>query len=245
MGERPHQRYVCVFGLPGAGKGTQVDKLCEQFSEVLHISTGQLLRGFVEATRDLTDEKGRAVAADIENCMATGDLVPDDVIIHVLEDCVEAAPEDAVLLLDGFPRDLSQARELVKLLGGPPMLSVMFEVGEEEMTRRILARNEGRADDNMEALSHRLASFKQETMPAVDHLEATRFGGVEWVNGERGIDEIYKDFAALYRTRSEALARANGEIVKVLNPLKDVSGSDDDDEDEDAITASEKKPNTM
>ena len=118
--KKPHHRYVCVFGLPGAGKGTQVDKLCEQFSEVLHISTGDLLRGFVTATRDLNDEKGRAMAANIENCMATGDLVPDEVIIRALDEVIIDADDDAVLLLDGFPRDLDQARQLVKLLGGAP-----------------------------------------------------------------------------------------------------------------------------
>jgi len=76
------------------------------------------------------------------------------------------------------------------------MLSVLFEVGEDEMTRRILARNAGRSDDNVEALSHRLASFKEETMPAVDYLEG-HGGGVSWVDGERGVDAICKFSCAI------------------------------------------------
>lgn len=220
--------YICVFGLPGAGKGTQVERLVADHKEVLHISTGALLRNYLAS-----DARNEATALTIEHCMSIGELVADDVMLEVVQHAVQEAPDDAVVLLDGFPRDKHQAEDCCVLLGGPPILSVLFEISEDEMARRVMSRDEGRADDNAEALRHRLDSFRNETEPAVEFLEAN--GGVNRIDGERDVEDVYSDFARLYGEASDALASQLGQLapeekIRVINPLQDTDDEDDEDD---------------
>lgn len=149
----PYQ--VIVLGPPGAGKGTQAERLAECLG-LVHISPGEILR------REIPEDTitGRRIRA----IMAAGELVPDALIDGVLRDRLEALPPEQGFVLDGYPRTAAEAhslRELLARLGRlePRPVVVWLEVPREELAQRLRRRREleGRADDARNALARRLA----------------------------------------------------------------------------------------
>jgi adenylate kinase len=155
---------------PGAGKGTQGTVIAQHFG-VPHIATGDLLRDHVA--------RGTTLGRQVRAHLARGQLVPDDVVLGMVRDALEAAPE-AGYVLDGIPRTVDQARRLHALtaeLGAMPDVALHLRVDDAELVRRLLARAvlEGRADDTEQVIRHRLALYHEVTHPVLD-----------WY-GERGI----------------------------------------------------------
>ena len=153
-----------IFGPPGSGKGTQARYLGSEFG-LTHLSTGEVLRA--EAAEG--SEEGRQVAS----LMKAGQLVPDPVMVRIVNERLRRHPEEDVLL-DGFPRTVEQARALDELLtseGRKVDLVVALTAPEEVLTQRLLQRAqvENRADDTRKAIEERMHEYHERTEPVLAH----------------------------------------------------------------------------
>lgn len=177
---------------PGAGKGTQAERLAAAYG-IEHISSGELLRREIAAG----SPTGRRAAAFVD----AGDLVPDELLLDVVAARVLEASGGAGYVLDGYPRTLSQAEAahaLASQVDGVGLQAVLhLRVGRGELRRRLLGRahREGRADDTEATIEHRLAVFDQETEPLLGYYAAR--GILHDLDGERPPDEVAGDIAAL------------------------------------------------
>jgi adenylate kinase len=178
---------VLLIGPPGSGKGTQGDRLAERLG-IEHLAAGDLLRAEVATGTPL----GKRVA----DMMASGDLVPDAVIISLLMPRVLAANDANGYLLDGFPRSVEQAveaRKLAEIAAAGPDAVIYLDAPREELVRRILARAEieGRADDNPETVANRLRVFDEATRPLIEHYRER--GLLHVVNADQHEDDVTSD----------------------------------------------------
>ncbi len=179
---------IVLFGPPGAGKGTQSAKLIEHFN-LTHISTGDLFRKHLSEGTDL----GKLA----RKYMDDGFLVPDEVVIGMVEDRI--SQDDVVngIIFDGFPRTVAQAEALDKLLekkGEHISGMISLEVPEEELKKRLLERGKvsGRADDqNEEKINNRIAVYRKETLPVSEFYNSQ--DKFHTVNGVGSIDGIFAD----------------------------------------------------
>ncbi|MGN6420540.1 MAG: adenylate kinase [Pseudobacter sp.] len=182
---------LILFGPPGSGKGTQSDKLIEQYG-LLHLSTGNLLREEIANKTKL--------GLEAKSYMDQGQLVPDEVVIGMIRSALNANPEAKGFLFDGFPRTVAQAEALDSLLAElQEEISIVLalEVSEDELVQRLLNRGKtsGRSDDtNTDVIRARLVEYENKTSPVAGHY--SKFGKVKHVKGEGSIDEI---FSALTR----------------------------------------------
>jgi adenylate kinase len=175
---------LLLIGAPGAGKGTQAEKLAERFN-IAHISSGDLLR------QNVKDET--SIGLTIKQYVDAGDLVPDAVVMDMLRKPVVAAAENGGYVLDGFPRTVDQAKtafETARELGVEVQAAVHLDVPDEELIRRLLARNRGN-DDSKDVIAHRLEVFREMTIPLLDY-----YAGREWmftVDGAQPPDKVHED----------------------------------------------------
>ncbi|GAA4866087.1 adenylate kinase [Actinomycetospora straminea] len=152
-----------LVGPPGAGKGTQAARLSERL-DAPHISTGDIFRENMKNETDLGKEAQRYVDA--------GDLVPDEVTVKMVKDRLAQPDAQEGFLLDGFPRNAAQARELEDVLSelGQRLDAVLvFEVDDEELVKRLTSR--GRSDDTEETIRHRQEVYRSETEPLIEHYQ--------------------------------------------------------------------------
>jgi adenylate kinase len=176
---------VVIFGPPGAGKGTQSEKLIEKYGFV-HISTGDMFRAHIKNQTPL----GKKVIEYTDN----GLLVPDSITIDMLQEEVNANPQAQGFLFDGFPRTVPQAEALDALMeknGSAIHAVVALEVTEAEVRARISKRRElsGRADDEDEKVNKRIDEYFNKTIHVLPFYEEQ--GRLERVNGIGDIDEIF------------------------------------------------------
>jgi adenylate kinase len=173
-----------LLGPPGAGKGTQGARLASNVN-VRHIAAGDVLRDEVDRASETGRRAGRFLRC--------GELVPDDLIIDALTPALVAAAGRGGYVLDGFPRTVTQARELDAIgarLNIPLEGAVYLDVPPKELRRRLLARaeSEGRDDDTPEVIRRRLEVFAAMTRPVIDRYQ--RRGIMVTVDGTRSIGEI-------------------------------------------------------
>lgn len=170
---------------PGAGKGTQAERLAVRYG-VEHLASGELLRAEVTAGTEI----GRRAEAAID----AGDLVPDEVILEMIGKRLITAAEKGGYVLDGFPRNLGQAKrayEMARQADGVELQAVVhLTVRREELRRRMLERAEaeGRADDTRGVIEHRLAVYDSQTAPLRGYYGDR--GLVHDVDGEGDVDEV-------------------------------------------------------
>ena len=176
---------VTLLGPPGCGKGTQAKRLRGRLGfEVL--STGDLLREAREAGSDL----GRSAAAFMDR----GELVPDHLIVATVEDAIRRR-EDRPIVLDGFPRTVSQARALDRDLPSRRLdAAILIDVPDDEVVRRILDRRQGRSDDTEETARERLRVYHRDTEPLVAHYDEQAL--LRRVDGGRDADAVEDDVRA-------------------------------------------------
>jgi adenylate kinase len=172
---------MVFIGPPGAGKGTQAERLVKTY-RMAHLSTGDMLR----AARDAKTEVG--VKAD--KYMSAGALVPDEIIVAIIAERLQARDCQQGYLLDGFPRTIAQAEALDKMLAEKctPLDAVLeLQVPEEELFRRLAGR--GRADDTPEVIRQRLAAYRKQTEPLLEYYGRT--GLLKSIDGLGTVDEIF------------------------------------------------------
>jgi adenylate kinase len=152
---------IVLVGPPGAGKGTQAARLSERL-DAPHISTGDLFRENMKNETELGKEAQRYVDA--------GDLVPDEVTVAMVKDRLSQPDAAEGFLLDGFPRNTSQADELNTVLSQLDQrldAVLLFEVNDEELISRLASR--GRSDDTEDVIRNRQEVYRRETAPLVDY----------------------------------------------------------------------------
>ncbi len=184
---------LILLGPPGAGKGTQA-KLLEDKYGCTQLSTGDMLRAAVAAGTD--------VGKQAEAVMARGDLVPDDVVVGIISDRIDEPDCAAGFILDGFPRNVTQAEALDVMLADKGLaLDAVVELAVDDaiLVSRIekrAAETEGgpRADDNVEALRQRLQVYHAQTAPLIDYYGEK--GVLRSVDGMAEIDTVSGQIAA-------------------------------------------------
>lgn len=184
---------VLLVAAPGAGKGTQAEKLAAHYG-VAHLSSGELLR---QAVKDGTSI-GKQASDDLQH----GDLVPDELILTMLAEPIIEASRNGGYVLDGFPRNVRQAEaayELTKQVGGIELEAVIhLEVAHDELQRRLLARAgyEGRSDDAADVVTHRFEVYTVETEPLLTFYRERHL--VLEINGEQDEEQVFADIVRSY-----------------------------------------------
>ena len=178
---------IVIFGAPGSGKGTQSERLIEEYG-LHHISTGELLRRHIAEGTEL---------GNIANTyISQGHLIPDDLMVRVLEDVLESNPEltSKGVIFDGFPRTIDQAKSLNSMLerrGTTVHAVVGLEVNEDDLIKRMLQRGKesGRSDDNIDTIRERLNVYHNQTSPLRDFY--IREGKYHAIDGNGSVDNVF------------------------------------------------------
>nr|WP_311145084.1 adenylate kinase [uncultured Porphyromonas sp.] len=188
---------LVIFGAPGSGKGTQSEILIEQYG-LDHISTGDILRGEIKAGCEL----GKAAKGYID----AGQLVPDGLIIDMIEKVLGERKPKKGIILDGFPRTVAQAEALDALFAklGTRVHAVLdLQVEEAELIDRLLKRGQesGRSDDNLETIQKRLGVYHAQTAPIAAHY--AQQGVHHAIQGSGAISDITARIARVLDTLAQ------------------------------------------
>jgi adenylate kinase len=180
---------IVLLGPPGSGKGTQAALLKDRIN-VPHISTGDLLRSAVAEGTDL----GRQA----QSFMDRGELVPDELMLGLIEERLGSEDVAPGFILDGYPRNLAQARaldEVLERIGQPAEKALELVVDEEQIVQRLARRaeEEGRSDDSEAVVRNRLAVYREQTAPVSDYYRER--GLLEQIDGIGSIEEINRRLA--------------------------------------------------
>ena len=203
---------VILLGAPGSGKGTVAGKLAADNANLKHVSSGDLLRGAVA--------KGTDAGKQAKEAMEAGKLVADELIATMIKDVVAETTGDVTMLLDGFPRNLAQAKILDEM-GAPVKSAVLIDVPDEIIQDRIAGRRtcpkckagyhvknlppkvEGicdvcgekltiRKDDNPDTVKDRLVVYHQQTEPLIEFYKGKNI--LKTVDGMTGVDNVAANF---------------------------------------------------
>lgn len=205
---------IVLMGCPGAGKGTQSAKMQDKF-HLFHISTGDVLRAEIE--------KGTALGKEIAGIIDKGNLVPDSLMISMLENIVKST--DKGIIFDGFPRTVAQAQaldDMMNRLHRKITEVIMITLPESEIIKRITSRRQckqcgkiyhidasfteekcktcggelyTRADDTAERAKHRIDVYHSETLPVKDYYKNS--GVYREVNGDQTPERVFADISKI------------------------------------------------
>lgn len=193
---------IVLLGAPGSGKGTQAALMVEAL-ELPHISTGVLLRSAVAAGSKL----GQAAKA----VMDRGELVSDDIMLGLIEERLSQEDVAAGFILDGYPRNLSQAAALdavLERLQQPVEIALQIDVDEEEVIQRIAGRAaaEGRSDDTEEVVRNRMRVYAEQTAPVAGYYAAK--GLLTRILGKGSVEEVFQRI--MFALRSGSASQPGG-----------------------------------
>lgn len=189
---------VLVLGPQGSGKGTQAKRLAGDH-DIPHVSTGDMFRALDHTT---------ALGQEVQEIMDRGDLVPDEITIRMIRERLNEDDARGGFILDGFPRNLTQAEALDDMLseiGRTLDVILFFDLDDETATTRALGRahEEGRTDDTPESIARRLSIYHSQTEPVVEYYRTS--GKLVPLHAARPVDEVH------------------GEIQKALEMLVDAA----------------------
>ncbi|XP_020576099.1 UMP-CMP kinase 2-like [Phalaenopsis equestris] len=178
-----------VLGGPGSGKGTQCAKIAEMFG-FAHLSAGELLRKEISSGC----ENGEMILEIIKE----GKIVPSAITVDLIRREIESS-ENRKILVDGFPRTTENRIAFESMTGVEPDLVIFFDCPEEEMVKRLLSRNQGRIDDNIETIKKRLEVFDKLNLPVINYYSSK--GKLQKIKAigtmEEIFDMVYPVFASL------------------------------------------------
>ena len=177
------KKHLLFLGAPGAGKGTQAQLLSKIYS-FLHLSTGELLRKEIEINSNLGKK--------VKDIMNRGELVSDELVLKIVSKNLDG--DNKGWILDGYPRNLSQANSLndVLIKIDQPLDVVFFlDIPEEVLIRRLLLR--GRKDDNEETIRTRLKIYKQTTKPLIEYFKDLSL--LEYIDADRDLKTISSEIS--------------------------------------------------
>ena len=178
---------IVLFGPPGAGKGTQSTKLLEKYG-LVHLSTGDILRAEMNA--------GTELGLKAKSLIEGGELVPDEVVIGMIDNKISSSANKNGFIFDGFPRTTPQAQALDKVLEGKGTgisLMLSLEVPEDELVTRLLGRGKvsGRADDqDTKTIQNRIKVYSEQTLPLKDYYKSQ--GKQVGIEGVGTVDNIFE-----------------------------------------------------
>jgi adenylate kinase len=178
---------VLLLGPQGSGKGTQANRISEEYG-IPHVASGEILRTEMAAGTELGDR--------VKDVVDRGDLVSDGLMIELIRTRLGQADTDAGFVLDGFPRTSVQAEALDEMFGDiGRSFSVVFalQIPDDVAVERLLRRAqiEGRADDTLEAIQRRLETYHRETSPLVEYYRVR--GNLVPVHGDRSENEVFAE----------------------------------------------------
>ena len=168
---------LILIGIQGAGKSTQGSLLSEKFN-IPYLSSGHIFRQKAKENRW------------IKEILASGQLVPDQVVLDMITDYLEKPEYEAGYILDGFPRTVHQAEQFEN---GVERV-IFLDVSDKEALWRISGRDSTRDDETLKAIRQRIKLFHQETKPVIDHYRAE--DKLLVVDGEQEIEAVFKDIVA-------------------------------------------------
>ena len=178
---------VVIFGAPGSGKGTQSERIIEEYG-LFHISTGDVLREQIA--------RGTELGKTADSYISKGQLIPDELMVDILAHVLDSHEESKKgVIFDGFPRTIAQAEALTRMLAernAQVDVVLGLEVEEEELIDRLLKRGQvsGRSDDNLETIQKRLDVYHNQTKPLKDFYQKEK--KYRAIQGMGSVDDIFE-----------------------------------------------------
>ncbi|MFK4499932.1 adenylate kinase [Bradyrhizobium japonicum] len=215
---------IILLGPPGSGKGTQAQLLVQRYG-IVQLSTGEMLRAAVAA--------GTPVGLKAKEIMASGGLVPDEIVVGIISDRIDQPDAKNGFILDGFPRTVPQAEALDELLKHKHLkldAVVELRVNESALLSRVETRvaqmrergEEVRVDDTPEVLTKRLASYRSQTEPLIHYYSERR--KLSTIDGMMAIDEvtraIHRQLLALGAVEPKTHGKAQARSAAKATPAK-------------------------
>jgi len=186
---------LIFFGPPGVGKGTQAARVAKHYG-LVHISTGDILRAEIKLETEL--------GLKVKDIIASGELVPDEMLIDVLEQTCSKYPDTKGFVFDGFPRTLRQAEALDEMMcrqNCQLAKVIALVVPEEELLRRLVNRaiEQGRTDDTVEVIKNRLIVYQKHTQPLIEYYKSKNLFVA--VPGVGTIDHVFSSLCNVIEKR--------------------------------------------
>lgn len=185
---------IVIFGAPGSGKGTQSEKIIEEYG-LFHISTGDVLREQIA--------RGTELGKTADSYISKGQLIPDELMVDILANVLDSHEEAKKgVIFDGFPRTIAQAEALTRMLaerGTQVDVVLGLEVEEQELIDRLLKRGQisGRSDDNLETIQKRLEVYHSQTKPLKDfYQKENKYRAIPGMGGVERVFETIKSVIA-------------------------------------------------
>ncbi len=200
---------IALFGAPGAGKGTQSKKIIEKYN-LVYLSTGEILRREIEHDTEIGNKA--------KSIIARGELVPDELIVQIIEEHIKTNPEANGFLFDGFPRTMVQAyilEGLLMKLNTELTCMISLEVPREELKERLLNRSKlsHRLDDTQAVIEYRLKEYDEKTTPVAKfYKEKSIYYGID------GIGELDEVFERINHSIETALKETLLNVVLIGRP---------------------------
>ncbi|KAA8520396.1 hypothetical protein F0562_014652 [Nyssa sinensis] len=179
-------KVVFVLGGPGSGKGTQCANIVQHFGYT-HLSAGDLLRAEIKS--------GSENGTMIQNMIKEGKIVPSEVTIKLLQREIKEISNDK-FLIDGFPRNEENRAAFESVTGIVPEFVLFFDCSEEEMERRLLSRNQGREDDNIDTIRKRFKVYMESSLPVIEYYNSK--GKVRKIDAAKPIVEVFEAVRAVF-----------------------------------------------